>query len=653
MRKQLGLTLVEVLIALTLLSVIGIASLPFLRSDMQNRLDEQGIAVVKDVVSGFKRYRAVNRRNPATLNELFGTEFYPGDGTMPWGSNISGASSPSGRSYVITIPARDPLQAERLAGKLLEYGASFNGSIVTLTSSISTIETVADQMLCRRDIGIENCNRMEVALDAGGQDISGADEIEGNIGRIENLFSNNLQVSNLDVTEEILLGANSIGFSGNTIEINAQSTSIGGGLTLLGDFNGNNTDISGVSNLAAMQGDITDISAVSGDIEELNGVSIEYQSAIFGDISTENITSETAEITNFNGEIVNATETTTNSLDSDNAIIGNLSSEVLSGDSLAISGGITTSSISSEFTDIGVASGTSLSLTGAINSGSAGFNSGSFGSLNVSGTTTANRFEGTDFSTSDSSVNSNKMQIDQQTADIAENSDAIQDNADSLARLDQDIQTNSQQISNNAQNIAGNTQRAQNNAANIASNRDAIQVNATLLSNLSDDIQRNSDDINSNKNDIAANSLQIQRNVTDIATNTDNNQRNSNRLNNLSGDIQTNTDAIAVNTQNASTNATQVQANADAILANEVLNQSNLRRLTDLNSEIVSNSDAIGINATNIVSNEALARDNARRITTNASDIGVLQNRATQIETGVASLRTQLETCRSQGGCSW
>ncbi len=476
LKGQLGFTLQEMMIAIAVMAVLGIAGVPAIKREMQESVDNQGVEAIKDAIAGFKQFRAVERRNPATMAELVGSEFYQGNGVTPWGAAIAGTPSATGRSYSFTIPARDADQAERLAGMLAEFSPTVAGSLITLTSPVSTIETVEDQMLCRRDIGVADCNVMEVTLDAGNQDILGADEVQGNLGRLNTVISSDAQIDRLITNDEIVLGANSISHSGNTLQFNAGRTSFSGDISLQGNLTGNNSNISGVNRLEADTVSSTTANIDEGVISELSGVSLDYQTGVFNTVEAQDTIADIGDFGTANADTVNSNEVITNTFQGNSGTINNLTAQSASGSSLTLTGLMDVGSFDADSSDIGVATGNSLNLSGNASGNSTIFNSGSFGSVNVSGNVSGGDFQGNDFTTSLSSVNQNKSRIDQHAQDIADNAADNNTNRNNINALESDVQSNTNAIAANASDIVSNRQLAQNNAGRISDNAGAINV---------------------------------------------------------------------------------------------------------------------------------------------------------------------------------
>ncbi|WP_142688705.1 ESPR-type extended signal peptide-containing protein [Citrobacter braakii] len=200
----------------------------------------------------------------------------------------------------------------------------------------------------------------------------------------------------------------------------------------------------------------------------------------------------------------------------------------------------------------------------------------------------------TDIATNTDSINQNTADItantdsiNQNTTDIATNTTNINNLSDSVTTLTNDAllwDANSGAFSANhagsaskITNLAAGTlaadstdavngsqlfdtnEKVDQNTTDIATNTDSINQNTA-------DITANTDSINQNTTDIAANTTSINQNTTDIATNTDS-------INQNTTDIAANTTSINQNTTNIATNTTNINNLSDSVttLTNDAL----------------------------------------------------------------------------------
>ncbi|WP_142418063.1 ESPR-type extended signal peptide-containing protein [Citrobacter braakii] len=111
----------------------------------------------------------------------------------------------------------------------------------------------------------------------------------------------------------------------------------------------------------------------------------------------------------------------------------------------------------------------------------------------------------------------------------------------------------------NGSQLFDTNEKVDQNTTDIATNTDSINQNTA-------DITANTDSINQNTTDIAANTTSINQNTTDIATNTDS-------INQNTTDIAANTTSINQNTTNIATNTTNINNLSDSVttLTNDAL----------------------------------------------------------------------------------
>lgn len=490
LKQQLGFTLQEVLISLAILTVLGIAAVPTIQKEMQFNLDQEGVASVEQVIASYKQFRSTQRRNPANLNELATLGTYQGNGEMPWGADISFSdflSSEDGKvkGATFTLQAKDAAQAERMAGMLAKFNPISTGSLLTVSTPISTIETIEDQMLCRdTNLGPEGCNVMQVDLDAGAKNITGAGSFKGNIGDLKTVISDTATIGQFEVSQEIVLGNNSISSNGTAINIQANEISFSGDVSVQGNITGNNSNMTGINRVDA-NNVTTDTATINeGVVTNLSGVSLEYSTGDFTTVNAQQTTATLGEFETVTSSLINAENVASTTLTSSQGTINNLTASRASGESLNLTGTMNVASLESRTSNIGIASASNLNLTGDSSGQRAIFNLGSFSSLVSTGDITGGDFAGNNFTTSISSVNANKATIDQHATLISRNTSDNNNNKSTLNSLNDDVSLNTSAISLNKSNIVSNKQLAQENATKISQNATAIGVLKTRATSI-------------------------------------------------------------------------------------------------------------------------------------------------------------------------
>ena len=185
----------------------------------------------------------------------------------------------------------------------------------------------------------------------------------------------------------------------------------------------------------------------------------------------------------------------------------------------------------------------------------------------------------------------------------ADSTDAVNGSQlfDTNEKVDQnttDIATNTDSINQNTTDIAANTTSINQNTTDIAANTTSINQNTT-------DIAANTTSINQNTTDIAANTTSINQNTTDIATNTTN-------INNLSDSVTTLTN-----------DALLWDANSGAFSANHAGSASKITNLAADSTDAVNGSQLFATNEN--------VSQNTTDIATNTTNINNLSNSVTTL----------------------
>lgn len=471
---QSGFTLHEVLISLALITILGVAAIPAMQSEMQENIDSDAAHVAENYIEAFKKFRAEHRRSPTSIDELVNSPYFTGNRSMPWGAGMAGSEGASGKSYGFTFQAGNTAQAQRLAGLLSKFGASSTGSLVTMTSTISTIETIENQMLCRRDIGVPGCNRLEISLDAGDNDILGIKDFEGQTGRLDSVISDEASINRLVTEDEIVLGSNSISHSGGTLQFNAGMTSFSGDISVNGDLVGNNSNISNVNRFDADVVNVDLTTADIGVISELSGSALDFTSGSFNSVDATSTNADVGTFGTVTSDSVSSSSVTTNTFSGSSGSFASLSATTSQGTQLSLSGLLDVGSFNSDSSSLGNATGTSLNVTGRISGSEAVFTRGDFGSVYVSGSVNGGNFQGSNFTTSKSSVNENKNILDQQADEISANASRNSTNRRNIDSLSQEVSSNTNDIASLESDIYSNKQLAQSTASKVSSNTSAI-----------------------------------------------------------------------------------------------------------------------------------------------------------------------------------
>ncbi|EGX8152215.1 hypothetical protein JHG33_003194 [Salmonella enterica subsp. enterica serovar Infantis] len=183
----------------------------------------------------------------------------------------------------------------------------------------------------------------------------------------------------------------------------------------------------------------------------------------------------------------------------------------------------------------------------------------------------------------------------------------------------------------NGSQLFDTNEKVDQNTADIATNTDSINQNTA-------DITANTDSINQNTTDIAANTTSINQNTTDIATNTTN-------INSLSDSVTTLTDdallwdaasgAFSAKHNGSDSKITNLAAGTLAADSTDAVNGSQLfdtnEKVDQNTADITANTDSINQNTTDIAANTTSINQNTTDIATNTTNINSLSDSVTTL----------------------
>ncbi|EDS3306708.1 autotransporter adhesin SadA [Salmonella enterica subsp. enterica] len=183
----------------------------------------------------------------------------------------------------------------------------------------------------------------------------------------------------------------------------------------------------------------------------------------------------------------------------------------------------------------------------------------------------------------------------------------------------------------NGSQLFDTNEKVDQNTADIATNTDSINQNTA-------DITANTDSINQNTTDIAANTTSINQNTTDIATNTTN-------INSLSDSVTTLTDdallwdaasgAFSAKHNGSDSKITNLAAGTLAADSTDAVNGSQLfdtnEKVDQNTADITANTDSINQNTTDIAANTTSINQNTTDIATNTTSINSLSDSVTTL----------------------
>lgn len=503
LKHSLGFTMPEVLIATAILGASAIGGVSIYKEQVKAETESQTVKMSSDLVASYKRFHTVNRRSPSSITELINSEHYVGAKKTPWGSALTGGANATGDAFTFTIPTQDSPQALRLAGSLGVFNATASGSFVTFKTATPTSVTIADQMLCRTAIaGSPGCNTMEVDLDVNNNDLVDIKNVTAQKVDFDEFYADSGVVDTLTLQKSLVLGNSSIGFTSNRININANMTSFSGNIEVNGDIVGNNTDITGLSNVTAETISSQIITSTQGVISNISGSTLDYTIGDFGSLNAVTTKVESGTFGDVTTRILNAVNTTTDTFTGGSGTFNDLAADRSSGIELDLSGTLTTNTLNSKVSNLGEVNGTSGDFTGTLKA--AGFNGGpaSFNAVTVSGAVSGGNFYGNSFCTNAACVGTNRNAINS-------NSNAISNNTNGITRNASAIANNLKSINQHTTKISNNSQSNSRNALLINDNLNSINGNILLIS---DNTSKNA----SNKSASEANTRRINTNGVSI-----------------------------------------------------------------------------------------------------------------------------------------
>ncbi len=480
--KNLGFTLLEVMIAGVITTVASLGALTYYQDQLQEEQEVNASLISDDLVQAYKKFQIVNRRAPTDIAELLSSDLYTGKSVTPWNSNIGGAVSSNGKAFGFNFTAQNSAQAQRMADSLSKYNAVAVGSLVSFSTPTPTVDTIADQMLCNQAVaGSPDCNIMQIDLDVNGNDLLDINRIEATTFAIDEFSADEGQVTNLVVTNSVTIGGNTITHSGNQLEFNADNTLFTGDINLTGDLVGNNSNVTGINNL-----DVNTISANTAIINDATisnaqGSTLDFDEADFNSLVTQEITSQQGTFASLDTQNLTSTDVNTENFTGGQGDFSNLSANTSTGQNLTLNDRLTTTNLTASTSSLGQVSGTSANFSGLIRGGSFIGGGASFESVAVSQGVSAANFYGSDFCTSTGCVNSNTTQSTANTNAISTNASKISSN---LAK----INTNTSKIDTNTTTIRDNSSTISSNTTRITTNTNEANAQSSSITTLERDV---------------------------------------------------------------------------------------------------------------------------------------------------------------------
>ncbi|WP_213239387.1 ESPR-type extended signal peptide-containing protein [Citrobacter braakii] len=228
--------------------------------------------------------------------------------------------------------------------------------------------------------------------------------------------------------------------------------------------------------------------------------------------------------------------------------------------------------------------------------------------------------------------------VDQNTTDIATNTDSINQNT-------ADITANTDSINQNTTDIAANTTSINQNTTDIAANTTSINqnttdiaTNTTNINNLSDSVTTLTNDAllwDANSGAFSANHAGSASKITNLAAGTlaadSTDAVNGSQLFDTNEKVDQNTTDIATNTDSINQNTADITANTDSINQNTTDIAANTTSINQNTTDIAANTTSINQNTTDIAANTTSINQNTTDIATNTTNINNLSDSVTTL----------------------
>ena len=325
-----GFTLIELIVVLAILSGIAMTVGPQI---VQQKIPMEQVGEANSDIAEIKAaanaYFMENRAWPTTVNELITTGYYPGTGVSPFGNPY--VIAPNGNNLQISVDAGRDQLANMLAGEV-PFG-SIAGQTVTTEMGTPTREAIQSYFLARRAVpGCPDCNQLSSGtnIDANNNDLNNIGSLDAVNATITNATITNATANTLDV-DRIDFGSNSITYAGNNLNVNASQVNINGQLSLNGDVVANNNNITGINQLSATNGTITNLTSTTGSIDTLSGNNLSYNSGTINSLTGNSLNYTTGAITNLTGNTLSYGSGTINNLSGNSLTYGTVNGTNING----------------------------------------------------------------------------------------------------------------------------------------------------------------------------------------------------------------------------------------------------------------------------------------------------------------------------------
>ncbi|MBJ7265593.1 prepilin-type N-terminal cleavage/methylation domain-containing protein [Idiomarina abyssalis] len=426
-RNEKGFTIVELMVVVGVLGVMAASAVPaYIEHKKSQQVEDtkSDIELIQQAVYGYYRD---NHTFPPNMQALASLGYYTGTQTSPYGTQYAVNVDPGGQFTRIQFDTPAGVNTQRIAKNFAQ--SSFTQSNVSVATGRPTREAVANTFIHRDEKpGCPECNQMETTLDMNGNDLENVRELNAETVQAVNVDTENLTTEIMTVNERLNIGAGSLVATTDGFDISASSVNFSGDMSINGDIESANgdltnfnrieaTDIQATSvssdELYAQTGQIDSFTSTDATITNLTGDSLDYATGDFTDLTTVSLTADSATISTLQGDSLNYNTGNFNSFTTENLTATSGSVSSLSGSSLNYTtgtfGSLSTNSLNAGSGYIGAVAGASMNYTTGdideLSSVSGTFStiqgdSGNFGNIDVSGTTSTSNLNVSDTLTS-------------------------------------------------------------------------------------------------------------------------------------------------------------------------------------------------------------------------------------------------------------
>lgn len=328
-------------------------------------------------------------------------------------------------------------------------------------------------------------NTLERTVEFDSHDLSRVKEASAKRATFNTLTADSHTIGTLTVNEEVQLGTNSLGFSGNQINVSAETSRITGSATVNGDIDLNGNNVSQIQELSARELSARRLQSSRGSLDHVSGDDIAYTTAEIDSITAQRYQSDEYQAARLNADSVD-TETVSANLNAESGNVTQIGYNQANGTNWTYANA-GSSQVRSQRSEIGVSTAQSLNLSNRASGSRLATSSSRYTSLSVLGTSSGGQYTSRDdFSTSRSSVNRNFDLTVQQGNDIERNENDIASTRGKIQAESSKVAANRNDIGEATTDMLANRELNQRNQADAAKNESDIDDVADSLNGTAD-----------------------------------------------------------------------------------------------------------------------------------------------------------------------